>query len=61
MNKYYYKEFYVKPVLKWMYHVTFLVVAVLITTYGCRTVFYPAKVPERKLDKMGYAVQLGAF
>jgi len=61
MNKHLYKEFYVKPVLKWMYHITFLMVAVLLTTYGCRTVFYPTKVPERKLEKMGYAVQLGAF
>jgi len=61
MNKYYYNEFYVRPALKWMCHITFFVAAFLVITYGCRAVFYPAKVPERKLEKMGYAVQLGAF
>lgn len=61
MNKYYYNEFCFKPVSKWLYGIIFMVVSVLITAYGCRTVFYPAKVPEKRLEKMGYAVQLGAF
>jgi len=61
MNKYYYKEFYIQSACKWMYRITFLVLSVLVTANGCRTVFYPKEVPERKLEKMGYAVQLGAF
>lgn len=61
MNRYYYNEFYFKPACKWMYRISFLVIAVLLTTYGCRTAFHPIKVQERKLQKMGYAVQLGAF
>jgi cell wall-associated NlpC family hydrolase len=61
MNKYYYKEFYLKPTLKWIYRIGFLALSILLMANGCRTVFHPAKVSEKKLQKMGYAVQLGAF
>ena len=61
MNRYYYNEFYFKPACKWMYLICLLLASLLLTAYGCRTIFYPTKPPEKRLEKMGYAVQLGAF
>ncbi len=61
MNKNSTKEFYPETAIAWAYGIIFLVAAVLATACGCRTVLQPERIPERKLEKMGYSVQLGAF